>query len=86
MVNISQSLGGKPVWFLRYNPDTYQKAGGRKKVEGESRNKRHQTLLSWLKFCLEKQPPGFVAAYYLYFDGWKGSGGLEPFILLQYQA
>ncbi len=80
MKNIGQQLGGLPVWFIRYNPDKYKNKGGHKRVEGESRNKRHLKLMEWINYC-KKEPPStngdFVRAVYLYYDGWNGVGRQE---------
>ena len=69
MKNISQSLGGPKVWFLRYNPDVYR-TNGRK--YNPRQKTRHKTLLRNLKFCLSTNPPEtvFITARYLYYNGY----------------
>ena len=84
MVNISQSLG-MPVWFIRYNPDNYRNKNGRKRIVGDSHNKRHQTLETWLKYCQKKSPINegdYIKMVYLYYDDWPGYG--EEFTLQEY--
>jgi len=71
MINIGQSFGGIPVYFIRWNPDDYSPFNSRKKPEDIK--KRH-TLVGDLiadikenKFTL---PVALVSALYMYYDDW----------------
>ena len=77
MKYISECTNGRPIWFIRYNTDNYRKATGRKRVPGESQNKRHIKLLEWVKYCHKKSPityGDYIRAVFLYYDGWDGQG------------
>ena len=69
MINIGQSFGGTPVYFIRWNPDEYSTD---KKVQ-ESLKKRYTTvgdLLRDLHDGIYSLPEGLVSALYMYYDGW----------------
>ena len=75
MVNIGQSFGGLPVYFLRWNPDSYQIREKRKRQEEEPVAVRHKLVGDLLRDIQEGRecvPPALVAAKYLYYKGWKG--------------
>lgn len=71
MVNIGQSFGGSPVYFIRWNPDKYKPESDNKKQE--SLKKRHK-LCGDLICDIQKDsinlPIALVTAIYLYYDGW----------------
>ena len=78
MVNISQTTGGRPVVFLRFNPDNY------KVIKGEhmcSKNKRLQHLLHCIHFLSKTKPTQFLQVMYLFFDYFRfGSEKLETLL------
>lgn len=68
MINIAQSLGGIPVYFIRWNPDDYTSD-----KEPESLKNRYKTLSALIVSIKENRielPKTLVSAFYMYFDGW----------------
>lgn len=68
MINIGQSLGGIPVYFIRWNPDDYSS-----NKEQESLKNRYKTLATLIISIKENRielPKALVSAFYMYFDGW----------------
>lgn len=62
---------GMPVFFLRYNPDSFKNIDGRK--SRISTSKRHDILLRAVKSLLECPPKDeseFIRIRYLFYDGW----------------
>jgi hypothetical protein len=73
MVNISQSYGGTPVYFIRWNPDNYASVDGR---EPESVARRHQRVAKFLCDIRDNRielPVALLSVFYMYYDGWNGS-------------
>jgi hypothetical protein len=73
MVNIGQSFGGRPTYFIRFNPDDYSPENSRKLPE--SIEKRHKLLAELIKGIRDGKvelPNALVSAIYLYYDGWDG--------------
>ena len=71
MINIGQSFGGTPVYFIRWNPDDYSSDNSRKLPEPLS--KRHKLccdLINDIKFGKIKLPSALLSVIYLYYDGW----------------
>lgn len=71
MINISQSFGGLPVYFIRWNPDDY--IPKKKDKQMENITKRHKLcgdLITDIKEGRITLPTSFVSVIYLYFDGW----------------
>jgi hypothetical protein len=71
MVNIGQSFGGIPVYFIRFNPDDYSPENDRKNPE--ELNKRYKLLgdlICDIKNNKHSMPHNLVSAIYLYYDGW----------------
>jgi hypothetical protein len=73
MVNLGQTFGGIPVYFIRWNPDNYSPESIRKNPEILA--KRHKLcgdLIADIKKGKGKGdlPVALVAAIYLYYDGW----------------
>lgn len=68
MWDITQALG-MPTVFVRYNPDPYAGADGKRCDPAQS--VREAALVSWIKTLLDREPPagGFASALYLYYDG-----------------
>lgn len=82
MINIWQSLA-MPTFFIRYNPDTYKKPGGRKRCDHESQTKRHHKLKEWIDYALSHNPHdngNAVEVVHLFFDSYRES---DTFSILQ---
>lgn len=76
MINIGQSYGGIPIYFIRWNPDNYKTPAGRQQ---ENITGRYDGLLTHLNFIKEGKmqlPHALVSVFYMYFDGWKGDEDL----------
>jgi hypothetical protein len=71
MVNIAQSFGGVPVYFIRWNPDNYKTE---KKTETplKQRYALLSELLTAIKTGVYIVPNGLVSVIYMFFDGWQG--------------
>ena len=73
MVNIGQSFGGLPVYFIRWNPDDYSPENNRKNPEElAKRYKLVGDLIRDIKKEKHILPKALVSAIYLYYDGWDG--------------
>ena len=69
MINIGQSFGGLPVYFIRWNPDDYS---SEKKPEILSkRYKLVGDLIDSIKKRKTVLPNALVSALYMYYDEWK---------------
>ena len=71
MVNIAQSFGGVPIYFIRWNPDNY-KTEKKKQVPLNQRYTLLSELLIAIKSCKHVVPTGLVSVIYMFFDGWEG--------------
>ena len=66
MYNIFQSFGdGRPLVFIRYNPDSFCVDGKLVKV---SDKKRHECLLLWVKHYIKSKPDFKLEVKYLFYD------------------
>jgi hypothetical protein len=74
MINISQSYGGMPVYFLRWNPDHYS-PGTPESIA--KRHKRVADMLIEIRDGLMQLPNAFLSVMYIYYDGWTGSASWE---------
>ena len=68
MVNIGQSFGGLPVYFIRFNPDGYM-GGDAPLLE---RYKMLECLLRSMQEGRAELPKALTSVTYLFFDGWQG--------------
>jgi hypothetical protein len=70
MVNIGQSFGGIPVYFIRWNPDDYNPCDDRKNPEEVS--KRYKLVGDLIRDIKKgrEMPKALVAAIYMYYDEW----------------
>jgi hypothetical protein len=74
MMEIYQDLGGVPIIFIRYNPDSYVSATG-ERIKGLkknlSREKRLVELVHKIKRRYTKglKIPPYLSAYFLFYDG-----------------
>jgi hypothetical protein len=74
MINIAQSYGGIPVYFIRWNPDVYKPVSGKSE---EGIKDRYNVLGNYLKKLINyniELPHSLVSVFYMYYDGW---GGIE---------
>jgi len=81
MINIGQSFGGLPVYFIRWNPDNYKTKGS-----CESISKRHKLVSALLKDIQNglALPLALTAALYMYYDGWSGLASESWSVLVPY--
>lgn len=82
MINISQSFGGIPVYFIRWNPDKYKS-----KNKEENMTKRYTTLENLIKNIkdnLLELPKSLCSVIYLYYDGWTNLDNEKWELLLEY--
>ena len=77
MKNIGQSLGGPPVWFIRYNPDPYHVNGEK---QDPTQNSRHDKLVRVLKHVMQNPPPetDFITTMHLFYDGYTPGLSTRP--------
>ena len=86
MVNIGQSFGGIPVYFIRFNPDDYSPENDRKNLE--ELNKRYKLLgdlICDIKNNKHSMPQNLVSAIYLYYDGWNSLAETEWHPILKFE-
>jgi hypothetical protein len=86
MVNIGQSFGGIPVYFIRFNPDDYSPENDRKNPE--ELNKRYKLLgdlICDIKNNKHSMPQNLVSAIYLYYDGWNSLAETEWHPILKFE-
>lgn len=71
MVNIGQSFGGLPVYFIRWNPDDYSPESDRKNPELlKKRYKLCGDLIADIQKGTTTLPHALVSVLYMYYDGW----------------
>jgi hypothetical protein len=71
MVNICQSYGGLPVYFIRWNPDKYKPKNEMK--EPEDIKKRYKLVGELIKSILDNRitlPLSLLSVIYLYYDNY----------------
>jgi len=68
MINLSQTYGGKPVFWIRYNPDPFKSKDGAKNVT-LSDHKRETHLIEWLAWAHKNPPKEPIEVIYLFYDG-----------------
>ena len=72
MVNLGQSYGGIPVYFIRWNPDDYKQPNADKKPD--TILQRHKLVKDFIKDIKNnklKLPVALVSAFYMYYDDWE---------------
>jgi len=67
MINITQTLGGTPVIWIRYNPDSFTINNNKMLI---SETIRQKLLLEYLTKFTIKQPENLSEVIYLYYDDW----------------
>jgi len=70
MVNIGQTFGGLPVYFIRWNPDDYSPAGRKKPEDVKKRYKLVGDFIADLRDNKMNLPKALVSALYMYYDDW----------------
>jgi hypothetical protein len=74
MINVSQSFGGLPIVWIRFNPDEYKPS--RTGTLQKPLQARLKMLAKTIQFAidnLDKVKTAFIQVIHLYFDGWKES-------------
>jgi hypothetical protein len=67
MFNITQSFGGIPVFWIRYNPDDF-KVKNAKRKSTITQNAREQHLINWLKWSFQREMKNLGEVVYLFYD------------------
>lgn len=72
MVNIGQTFGGLPVYFIRWNPDDYSPENEKKLPEElKKRHKLVRDLIRDIRDGKHSLPENaLISAIYMYYDGW----------------
>jgi hypothetical protein len=85
MINIGQSFGGIPVYFIRWNPDNYAPAKLTTTLEPlKIRHKLVGDLLRDIHTNRITLPSALVSAIYLYYDNWENLSSEKWNILTEY--
>ena len=66
MINISQSFGGKPVFWIRYNPDAFRLPSG--ELAYITQRQREEHLLEWIRYGHTSPPTEYVQVIHLFYD------------------
>jgi hypothetical protein len=83
MVNIGQSYGGTPVYFIRWNPDDYIPLNEKLPETNKNRNILCGNLIEFMINNTYLLPSGnLVYARYLYYDDWDGLDNEEWKVIL----
>lgn len=67
MINITQVFGGLPVFWIRYNPDSFKLPDNTKSKITHAKRESH--LLEWIKYALENIRQHLGEVVYLFYDG-----------------
>jgi hypothetical protein len=87
MINIGQSYGGMPVYFIRWNPDNYCSDNDRKQPEEiKKRHKLVGDLIASIAKGKTALPPGLVSVLYMYYNGWSTLAKEKWTVLLEYSG
>jgi EsV-1-7 cysteine-rich motif len=65
MVNLTMVYGGLPVFFIRYNPDSFKVEGVPQEI---SKAKRHALLKETITKCLDTTPTELLSVQYMFYD------------------
>ncbi len=85
MINIGQTFGGTPIYFLRWNPDDYSPENEKK--DPEIISKRYSLLGDLIRDIKNNNyslPNALISAIYLYYDGWSTLNKEKWHILTKY--
>lgn len=77
MKNIQQGQGGRPGYFIRFNPDDYKTPQKQSKVGDLG---RLQNLQQWVRYLLITPPTGFLQVVYLYYDNFNDDAQIETIV------
>jgi hypothetical protein len=66
MINITQALGGKSVFWIRYNPDSFKHKDGTHAQLSNARREAH--LIDWIKWSFANVPTHLGEVMYLFYD------------------
>lgn len=86
MINIGQSYGGIPVYFIRWNPDSYIPKD--KLKEQDDINIRYNVLKEFINNIINnnyKLPHAFTSVFYMYYDGWSSVENEEWHQLINFE-
>ena len=85
MVNISQSYGGMPVYFLRWNPDNYTSVDGKLPDPVVKRHKIVADYIRDIRDNVVELPKALLSVFYMYYDGWTNVSETEWSVLTPFQ-
>lgn len=81
MINVTQSYGGMPCFWIRYNPDKFSIQHENQDI---TQNQRHQKLLEWIKYAQNRKMENLGEVMYLCYDNCnKKTFNSEVFVLPQ---
>lgn len=67
MFNVTQTFGGIPILWIRYNPDEFKHRDGNKSNLTQIEKEAH--LLEWIRYALRRPPKKLLEVIYLNYDG-----------------
>ena len=85
MINIAQSFGGIPVYFIRWNPDKYIPA---EKYDIQPLTKRYEILKDYLLNIFSNKiiiPYALLSVYYMFYDNWHNTLQEKWKIIIPYE-
>ena len=86
MVNIGQTFGGLPVYFIRWNPDDYSPENDRKMPEDlAKRYKLVGDLIRDIKKNKITLPTALISVIYMYYNGWDSLQNTEWQVLTPFE-
>ncbi len=80
MINITQTFGGLPVFWIRYNPDSFIMPN--KQKSSISQLKRELHLLDWIHWSMKTVPTNLAEVIYLFYDGCKDKQSIDQISIL----
>ena len=86
MVNIGQTFGGLPVYFIRWNPDDYSPENERKMPEDLA--KRYKLVGDLIRDIKKNKiilPTALISAIYMYYNGWDSLQNTEWQVLTMFE-
>ncbi len=70
MINISQSFGGIPVYFIRWNPDDYSPIDDSDPLHVSQRHLDLYNFIIGIKNKIVTLPNALLSVFYMFYDGW----------------
>lgn len=71
MINLSQSFGGLPVYFIRWNPDNYSPLHDSSTIASiQQRHSSVAQLILDIQRDITPLPHALLSVCYMYYDGW----------------